>query len=185
MGVISTIEDALLAQANDALGNTLRQTGSLPGGWNRDTLQRAVQYAPGVYAVFAGMRPGKVDGYHAGRFAVYAVAKAVDESARRRGSAVTIGAYDMLERLLPRLDGLTIADVGTARVRGVENLFRDAMFDLGAAVYAINLELANLPLEWTLDEPSLDAFVIFDARFDINSAEADEPVAEDKVSLPQ
>lgn len=185
MGVIAAIEDALLAQADAALGNTLRQTGSLPGGWNRDTLQRAVQYAPGVYAVFAGLRAGNVDGYHVGRFAVYVVAKAVDESARRRGSAVTIGAYDMVERLLPRLDGLTVADVGTLRSRGVENLFRDAMFDLGAAVYAINLELPNLPLEWSLDESSLDVFETFDARFDINSAEADEPVAEDNVSVPQ
>lgn len=185
MGVIAAVEDAVLEAVNTAVGAALRQTGSLPGGWTGDTLQRALQFAPGVFVGFNGMTPGRGQGFHNGRFSVYAVTKGVNDTDRRRGTGRVIGAYDIVEALLPVLDGLLVAEIGSAEVRGVDNLFRDAMFDLGGAVYAIQLQIPNMPFDGAVDPASLDDFITFDARFDINSAEADEPVAEDNVSVPQ
>lgn len=183
MGVIATVEDALLAEVEAALGNTIRQRDSLPGGWTGDTLQRALQFAPGVFVGFNGMTPGQGEGYQNGRFSVYAVTKGVSDADRRRGTARVIGAYDILEALLPRLDGLAVADVGTARVRGVDNLFRDAMFDLGGAVYAVQLELPNMPFDYRADEAGLDDFATFDAVYDLDQPTGSgEPEANDHLT---
>ena len=182
MGIIAAIEDALLAEIGAALGSAVRKTGSLPGGWTLDALQRALQFAPGAYVAFQGAKPGAGQGHHDGRFTVYAVSKGASESDRRRGNARVIGAYDMLERLLPRLSVLTVPDIGSIRIAGVENLFRDAMFELGGTVYGINLELPNMPFEYVADLASLDDFVTFDARYDLDTTQDGEPLAEDTVT---
>ncbi len=40
MGLIADTEDAILAAVTGALGATVRETGSVPGGWTLDTLRR-------------------------------------------------------------------------------------------------------------------------------------------------
>lgn len=183
MGVIAAVEDALLAEVGAALGKTIRQSGSLPGGWTHDSLQRALQFAPGVFVGFSGMTAGQSPGYQTGRFAVYAVTKGAVDTDRRRGTARVAGAYDLLETLLPRLERLEIADIGVVRVRSVDNLFRDAMFDLGGAVYAVQLELPNLPFDYRADAASLDDFATFDAVYDINEPiGSGEPEANDHLT---
>ncbi len=182
MGVISTIEDALLTVVGSTLGTTVRRKESLPGGWTHDMLSRALQYSPGVYACFQGGRRGVGDGYQTGRFTVYAVAKGAREAERRRGNARVIGAYEMLEFLLPVLDGLQVPDIGTMEVTGIDNLFRDAMFDLGGTVYGISLAMGNMPLDYLTDTAALDDFVTFDATYDIDTTQDGEPVAEDQLT---
>ena len=182
MPILAAIEDALLAEVDAALGNTIRRRDSLPGGWTLDTLRRALQFAPGAYVAFQGAKPGARQGYHDGRFTVYVVSKGASESGRRRGNARVIGAYDMLERLLPRLSVLTVPDIGSIRIAGIENLFRDAMFDLGGTVYGINLELPNMPFDYAADLASLDDFVTFDARYDLDTTQDGELLAEDTVT---
>ncbi len=182
MGVISTIEDALLAAVETALGSTVRKKESLPGGWTSDMLTRALQASPGVYAAFQGGRRGAGDGYQSGRFTVYVVAKGAREAERRRGNSRVIGVYEMLELLLPPLDGLAIPDIGTMEVTGIDNLFRDAMFDLGGTVYGIGLTLPNMPFDYLTDTTSLDDFITFDATYDIDTTQDGEPVAEDQVT---
>lgn len=163
MAIISVVEDAILAVVDLALGNTVKEKKTVPGGWTMDTLKRALQFTPGVYVTFQGAGPGASDGYYNGKFTVYLVNKGAAEPDRRRGNPRVIGAYDMLERLLPRLGGLTVPDVGTLAVGGVDNLFRDAMFDLGGTVYGINLTLPNLPFDYEADltDPGLADFVLF------------------------
>ena len=182
MGSIATVEDAILAEVDAALGNTIRSRDTLPGGWTMDTLQRALQFAPGVYVAFQGLAQAQTPGHYDGRFSVYVVVKGAVEADRRRGNARVIGAYDILELLLPRLDGLTVSGIGTLRVRGVDNLFRDAMFDLGGTVYGINLALGNMPFEYQADMSTLDDFVTFDAVYDLDPAQDGEPAAEDHVT---
>jgi phage gp37-like protein len=182
MGVIATVEDALLAEVVATFGATLRHQDSLPGGWTLDTLKRALQLSPGVYVAFTGLTPGGNEGYHNGRFSVYAVTKGASDTTRRRGTARVLGAYDILEQLLPRLDGLLVPDVATARVSGVDNLFRDAMFDLGGAVYAIQLTVPNMPLDYQVDESTLDDFVTFDAVHDLDTDQTGEPEANDHLT---
>jgi phage gp37-like protein len=175
MGLISAIEDKILAEAKDVMGNTVRLVETLPGGWTMETLKRALQFAPGVYVAFNGAVPGLDDGYLDGRFSVYTVSKGASEKDRRRGNPRVIGAYDMVEMLLPRLSVLSVADIGSAKVSGVDNLFRDAMFELGGTVYGINLTMPNMPFDYRADESALADFVLFHAEaYNEGGIEADE-----------
>ena len=180
--MIAAIEDAILAAAQNTLGNSVRKIESLPGGWSMDSLTRALQMAPGVYVAFLGAASERAEGYFSGRFTVYLVSKGAIEQDRRRGNSRVIGAYDMLERLLPVFDGLDVSEAGTLRVSGVENLFRDALFDLGGTVYGITLVLPNMPIDYQADTSTLDDFVTFDAKYDLDPSQAGEPVAEDTVT---
>lgn len=182
MGLIAAVEDAVLAEVAATLGGTVRKTGSLPGGWSVDSLQRALQFSPGVYVAFQGMTPGAGSEYHHGRFSCYVVSKGAAEADRRRGNARVIGAYDMLERLLPRLANLAVPDVGTLKLRGVDNLFRETLIELGGTVYGINLELPNMPFDYTADLATLDDFVTFDVVHDLDTTQDSEPLAEDHVT---
>jgi phage gp37-like protein len=161
MAIIDVVEDAILAAVTAVLGATVKKMETVPGGWTFDTLKRALQSAPGVYVAFHGAAPGGADGYFDGRFSVYMVSKGASETDRRRGNQRVIGAYDMVERLLPKLSVLTVPDVGSAKVSGVDNLFRDAMFDLGGTVYGINLTMPNMPFDYQVDETTLADFVLF------------------------
>lgn len=181
LGMIADIEDRILEIAETALTDKVRVYASLPGGWTLDMLERALQTAPGIYTTFAGSTR-KQEGVHDGRFTVYTVTKGADESARRRGTPRVIGAYEMVERLAADLDESAVTDIGTLIVNGIDNLFRDAMFDLGGTVYGIQLTLPNMPFEYALDLAGLDDFVTFDARYDLDTAQDDEPVANDHVT---
>jgi hypothetical protein len=143
------------------LGNTVREKKTVPGGWTMATLTRALQFAPGVYVAFQGAVPGTGEGYYNGRFTVYTVSKGANEQDRRRGNQRAIGAYDMLELLLPPLSVLYVEDIGTLSVTGIDNLFRDAMFELGGTVYGINITVPNMPFDYQLDESALANFVLF------------------------
>lgn len=161
MNPISTTEDAIVACITATLGTTVRQVMSIGGGWTMESLQRALQYAPGVYVTFQGGNGGINPGYLNGRFAVYCVTKGADDDARRRGTPRVIGAYDLVNALAPVLNGLDVAGVGTLRLLGIDNLFRDAMFDLGGTVYSIQLELPNLPFDFQANLSDTTEFVNF------------------------
>jgi hypothetical protein len=161
MGIITDIEDAVLEMVDITLGDTVREKKTIPGGWTMATLTRALQFAPGVYVAFQGCTPGVSDGYLNGRFTVYTVSKGASEHDRRRGNPRAIGAYEMLELLLPPLSVLAIDNLSSPIVSGVDNLFRDAMFDLGGTVYGINLTVPNMPFDFTADESALANFVLF------------------------
>lgn len=157
MNPIATIEDAIIAAVQATLGTTVREVESLPGGWTQDMLRRALQFAPGVYVAFHGGN-GKSNGmaYVAARFSVYCVTKGADDLARRRGTSKVIGGYDLVCLLAPVLNGLDVPDIGTLGLLGIDNLFRDAMFDLGGTVYSIQLELPNMDLNYQADLTSGD-----------------------------
>ena len=187
MSVIATVEDAIVATAKTALGfpaaPVVRVVDVLPGGWTLDMLKRALQAAPAVYVAFAGGAQQSSLGYVHGRFSVYAVTKGPVEEDRRRGNPRVIGAYDIVERLATHLDEIDVPDIGTLFVRGVENVFRDALFDLGGTVYALNTELPNMP--WPKkDISALASFVTFDGTHSM-AAGPSEPAHQTQITLPQ
>lgn len=187
MSVIATAEDAIVAAAKTALGfpaaAVVRAVETLPGGWTLDMLTRALQMAPSVYVAFTGGAQQSSLGYVHGRFALFAVTKGAREEERRRGNPRVIGAYDIVERLATQLDELDVPDIGTLFVRGVENVFRDAMLDLGGTVYALNTELPNMP--WPAkDVSTLAPFITFDGSHSM-AVGADEPVHQTQITLPQ
>lgn len=186
MTVIATVEDAIVERAKSALGfpaaPVVKQVETLPGGWTLDALKRALQMAPGVHVAFLGGQQQTSGGYIHGRFAAYAVTKGAQEEDRRRGNPRVIGAYDIVERLATQLDELPVLDVGTLFVRGVENVFSEAMFELGGTVYALTLELPNLP--WPAKDTSMLApFVTFDATHSLADGTA-EPAHQTQVIFP-
>lgn len=167
MSTIDAIEQAILVAVDKTLGAVIREKKSLGGGWTMEMLDRALQFAPGVYVAF--VEGGKVSAARTipGRFEVYSVTKGAVEAARRQGSPGTIGAYDIVERLLASLDGLQVAGVGTMAATGPKNLFREAMFDMGGTVYAITLELPDIPLPAALDDSALANFETFAVDYDL------------------
>lgn len=168
---IANVEDKLIAEIKAALtvGGQLkvRQVESLPGDWDADMLKRLLRLAPGVFVAFMG---GPVNAGHAAQldaqWAVIAItAHASGEAARRRGDSQEIGAYEILETLIPRLHGLKIAAEGTLNIVDVANLYSGQLDKQGVAVYAARFKiLMALPL--SLDEATLDAFETFDAKYD-------------------
>lgn len=185
MGVIATIEAAILAQVQTALGATVKVKESLAGSWTLDMLRNAIQKAPGVYVAFLNGRgvPGR-DGYLDGGFVVYVVSGGPVEAQRRQGTPRVIGAYEIVERLVPVLSGLKVAGVGTLGVTNVDNLFKEATFELGGTVYGIALTLPNMPMTYQQELASLAPFLLFHAEHSLVAGE-DEPAAIDEVQLPQ
>lgn len=187
MSVIAAAEDAIVAAAKTALGfpatPVVRQVETLPGGWTLDMLKRALQMAPGVYIAYLGGQAQSDGGYCNARFAAFAVTKGPREEDRRRGNPREIGGYEIIERLGTALDGLDIATIGTLFVRSVETVFRDAMFELGGTVYALNTELPNMP--WPQkDISALASFVTFDGTHSM-AAGPSEPAHQTQITLPQ
>lgn len=183
MGAIAKTEDAILEAVNATLGNKLRTRGTLPGGWTMDTLRRALQLAPAAYVTWQGGQPGGPRGHLDGRFTLYVVTRGADEENRRRGTQTAIGSYEIVERLLFPLSGLQVPDVGTLHLQGVDNLFRDAMFDLGGTVYGIQLTAPKMPFPAPGDINDLSGFESYSATHVVGGA--DDPDAEDSQVLPQ
>lgn len=183
MGLIATVEDAMIEIARETLEDRVRVVGSLPGAWTYDLLLKLLQSAPAIYVSFLGgqARPGALDAALDARFNAYTISKnAAGEKARRRGDATEIGAYEMLELIVPKLHKHTVPDIGTLKFQSIDNLFTEATFELGGAVYCATFSLAlTLPLGL-----ALDAFVTFHQDIDMEPADGEIDGA-DTVNLPQ
>jgi hypothetical protein len=142
-----------------------------------------MQFAPGVYVAFQGASGGTGEGYLNGSFSVYVVTKGVSDDSRRRGTPRVIGAYDLVNLLAPVLGGMAVEGVGTLHLTGIDNLFRDATFDLGGTVYAIQLALPNMGFDFQVDESTLSDFVLWHAdHYNPDGIAAGEaPLATDEV----
>jgi len=183
-GVTASVEDQMIAQAKERLQGKIRVADSLPGSWSLDTLKRILQQAPAVYVHFAGAQAGNDDHdtHINARFVVYFISGQASGSAeRRRGSAQQIGAYDMMETLVPALHGCTLAGYGSLALQQIGQEINEATFDLGATVYSATFAMANL--HWPLDGPALDAFETFHIDYDLDTSSDDEPVYDDTVTL--
>lgn len=187
MSVIADVEAAIVNAAKTALGfpdaPRVKVVDSLPGPWTLDALKRALQSAPGVYAGFIGGSKGADGGYLTARFGLYAIAKGAIERNRRHGTPAEIGAYEMVEVLAVALDRLDVPNIGSVYVASVDNLFREALFDLGGSVYGITLEVPNMP--WPeKDITDLAPFMTYHAEHSLAEGN-EEPPAVDEVQLPQ
>jgi phage gp37-like protein len=190
MDPILATEDAIVAGAKAALGfnavppaPVVRKVETLPGNWTIESLQRALQSAPGVYVAFLGGTKNSDGGYIDARFALYAVTKGAREDERRRGNPREIGAYEIVSILGAGLDRLDVPNIGTLFVKGVENVFGEAMFEIGGTVYALTLELPNLPWD-EKDISGLAPFITFEGTHSMAPG-VSEPAHQTKVTLPQ
>ena len=169
---VKTIEDAIIAEAKDALAALkVRTVTSAPGDWDKDMLtRRLLAIVPCVLVVFAGGPSKAVGGEVANIDAhwrvIVATGHAGAEEARRHGDSQESGAYAMLESLIPRLDGFRIPDEGTLSLVDVENLFSGEIDKKGLTVYGMTFTHGmSFPL--VADPADLSPFVTFDAKYDL------------------
>lgn len=187
MNAITLIEQALVDKVKTVLGfpnaPVVKKVETLPGGWTQVMLARALQLSPSVHIAFLGGQSDSSGGYINARFAVYIISKSVREEDRRRGNAREIGAYEIIDLLATHLDMFSIDDIGTLLVRGVENVFSDAAFDIGGAIYAMTLEVPNLP--WSeKNSAALAPFLTFEGTHSL-AAGMDEPAHQTQITLEQ
>lgn len=197
---ILAAEDSILTQLRALVQGRVRTVETLPGDWDDDMLKRFLGSVPGVWVAFAG-GPAKPAGAGtlslASRWVVYVATGHPSEEARRRGDAMQLGAYALLELLLPNLHGMSVASVGTLAVTDVANLYSGQIERQALTVYAV-----TLALEMQLDLPAdelLAPFETFVAQYDIPPHTPEQhtawlaetyppgqvPDARDSVPLPQ
>lgn len=199
--VIGALEDAIMLRCEAAAGDLVQAVQSLPGDWDDEMFSRLAAAVPGVFVIFSGGQrssgAGQQEAAIDGRWSVLVcTGHASGETARRRGDALEVGAYQLVNRLAAQLHGFTVPGVGTLSLLGVNNLFTGTVDKKGLAVYALDF---SLPMTFELGAP-LDApghFVTFSARYDTPPHTPDNhrawlrgeqqppaPDAEDIVTLP-
>lgn len=207
MGILA-VEDALISHVKTLLGfpaaPKVRKVESVPMDINDLELLKAIALdTPGVYISFGGgtppTKPGGTTAQIAGRWGVFAATgHASGQSARRRGDAKQVGAYELIDTLIPSLHGFTVPDHGSLSLVAVENLFSGEIDKHGITIYSA---VFQMPMAWAsaADLSLLTPFETFDAQYDIPTFETDaerqkwlqgnyttsKPNAEDKVPLPQ
>ena len=186
MNPITVTEDAIIAAGNAALQGKVREMEALPGRMSLRVLQTIAALAPAVYVAYLGgrTRGAAQDGVsHAAVFAVYIVVDHADSKTRGRGDARQIGAYDILNVLLPMLNNFTIKDVGTMQFKGIENLFSVELDKQGVLIYAATFEVP-MSFEYLADETALSGFITYSAIHAI-SPDPDVPTSQDQITLDQ
>lgn len=183
---IKAVEDFLVATLKGRFGARLRGVETLPSEWDSKVVERMLVLAPAAFVVFAGgpSRGGTTD--IVGRWIVVAVtAHKNNEPARRHGDAREIGAYEIIETVVPLLHDRTVPDVGTLQFVDVANLFNATDEARGLAIYGagFDLPMALAPADPGAPDP-LDAFITFHGTTDLAPADG-QADAEDTVTLPQ
>lgn len=172
--MIAEAEDAIVAAIQAALGQTVQTVETLPGPWDQDALALAFRKMPGVWVYFDGGNPGKGRGRLSARFMVYAVtAHASGGRERQRGNSRQIGAYEIVERVVPTLDQQPAAKMGTLRFDGLRVLTPASAQRKGVAVYemAFGLEVA---FPAPRDAAELSDFAIYSATHEVGEGPATE-----------
>lgn len=167
--MLAKVEDAVIERCKKLFGNHLKAVKDLPGGWDANTLRAAFRAVPGVYVAWSG--GAATSGNRAGidsRYAVYVMTgHASGERARRRGDNRDLGAYEILERLVPGLHGLKIEDVGSLQLERVDNLYSDQLDKEGVVIYGVSFALNKMMFPAPMDVASLADFAIFHANHQV------------------
>ncbi|WP_445157404.1 DUF1834 family protein [Halomonas sp. E14] len=178
--MIADAEDAIVTACRQVLGQTVATIETLPGPWDQDALALAFRKMPGVWVYFDGGQPGK--GARGGRidarFMVYAVTShASGGRERQRGNSRQIGAYEIVERLVPTLSNKPAAKLGTLMFAGLRVLAPASAQRKGVAVYemAFTLEMA---FPAPRDAADLGDFAIYSATHQVGDGPDTESYAE-------
>ncbi|MDM4768665.1 phage protein Gp37 [Solimonas sp. SE-A11] len=154
MGVAS-IEDALIADTHAAYGKTLKTVDHLPGEWNAQTLRQMATNAPAVYwAYLGGKRHPRRDGCELCVFHAYVFTGAGnDEKQRRRGDALALGAYQLVDTLVGYFDERAVPDAEALKWLRTDNIYDDFLHANGLTSYRIAFELVrDMPRKPTTSE---------------------------------
>lgn len=192
MSKIAAAEDLILTEIGNTLvdGNgksVIKANKTIPGPMSHKVLKQMAQNAPAVYTAFLGGKgESDIDRQVKARFTLYLVSRnARGAIARRRGGTQEIGIYDMMDALIPQLDGFVLTDIARMDLVDIRNMFTLQLeLNLGAAIYALVFELPNFDFGNVVDENTLNDFVTYAATHSI-SADPDVPTSQDQITLEQ
>lgn len=180
--MIADAEDAIVAAVKGVLGQAVQTVEILPGPWDQDALALAFRKTPGVWVYFDGGQPGKGGrgGRLDGRFMVYAVTShASGGRERQRGNSRQIGAYEIVERVIPTLAGKSAGGLGTLLFQGLRVLTPASAQRKGVAVYEMAFHL-EMGFPAPRDAAELGDFAIYHAQHQVG----DGPDTESHLELP-
>jgi phage gp37-like protein len=185
--MLAEIEDKIIEKIKAEFGSTLRSVESHPGKWDDKTLRQIAAALPGAYVAFEdGTARKSQDAQMIGEWCVYAAtAHANGEAKRRRGDGNRqLGAYQIIERVIPLLHGCTIVNIGTLEFLAVRSLLSFALEDKGVTIYQIRFSLnSGFDINRTA---ALERFEKFHAEHQLaGEAEDMPPRAVEDVSIPQ
>ena len=185
---IAEIEDLLVKRIKDHFDGRLKAVESLPSDFDSGEFERILRSVPGVYISF-GFGPAIRNYSQAavqGRWAVICISgNAGGEKQRRHGSQVEIGAYEIMERVIPLLHDFTVEGVGTFTFTDSDNLYTGELDKKGVSMYAAVFTLPMGFDQTVLDANSLNDFVTFDAIHDPAPQNAGVIDIHDTVTLEQ
>ena len=183
--MINEIEADLIALVNETMPGKLKKVAALPGQLNEALLKIIMAASPAVYFSYLGGSASKRYEQN-GIWAMYLVTADGDINARRGGDKRVIGAYDLIEFLLPVVNEhqiRNVTDVGFMKFKQLQNLFTTGLDKQGVTIYAATFEL-SMPLEYQADVNSLSDFITYSADHSMAPGN-DEPAAQDQVILLQ
>lgn len=167
--MLAEAEDAITGRVASVLGDTVKKVETLPGPWDEQSLQLALRQAPGVYVYWDGGGSGRDSRrpYLNAVFRVYIVTgHASGQRERRRGAPHQIGAYEILEQVVPALHGYSVASLGTLEFARVAVLAPASSQKKGLAVYEAEFSL-NAPWPDLRDAADLSDFAIYSATHQV------------------
>ncbi|HEY1136574.1 MAG TPA: phage protein Gp37 [Xanthomonadaceae bacterium] len=188
MSRIGDAEDALLNRVRTRFGTALKHVEAIPSSWDAATIKRMYVGTPGVFLSWGVQRGQRSTDSTAELIVLWefdiVTSHEGKEAPRRRGDARAIGAYEIVERLIPLLHGWTVPNEGSLQIETAENKFSAENERNGLTVYGA---LFSMPM--TMDDgeetPSdLDDFITFHADWDLAPADG-QLEAQDHVTLPQ
>ena len=180
--MIAEAEDAIVSAVKGVLGEAVQTVEILPGPWDQDALTLAFRKTPGVWVYFDGGQPGKGGRGNRleGRYLVYAVTShASGGRERQRGNARQIGAYEIVERVVPTLSGKPVASLGTLLFQGLRVLTPASAQRKGVAVYEMTFHL-EMAFPAPRDIGDLADFAIYSATHEVGNG----PDTESYLELP-
>lgn len=184
--LLASIEDAVIARIKTALTTSVRIVEDAPATWSKDMALRAMKALPAVYVAFTG-GPTPNNGatlatINAGISVLVATGHASGHREQRRGDTHQIGAYELMETLVPLLHEFE-TDGGTLQFDGVHPV-DVAQWDMeGLMLWEIGFALPRLAFT-AKDDGTLEPFRIFHADYDVAPADGTFEASDD-VTLPQ
>lgn len=170
MAVIATVEDTMTAAAQQALGTGFKVE-TVPAGITAEEWGQRLRSGTAVYIAWTGGGVGTWRGTPRilGEFSAYVISESAGkEVIRRRGNPDRLGAYLMIEYLVPAIHDLAVDGIGTLQLDRIDNLYSEQFDKLGIAVYQLAF---NIPIEFgPVAQSTLSDFLRFNPQFDPNDA---------------
>lgn len=183
--MLAEIEDAIIARCQQVAGEHVKAVEDLPGRWDDKTLRAALRQVPGIYVTWGGAR-GEAKASQAtatSRYVVYVVTgHASGQRERRRGNVRQVGAYELLERVVPAVHGLTVEGVGSLALETIDNLYSEKFDKEGVVIYGVAYRL-TLQFPAPFDVNDLAPFERYRATHQVGTA--DDPDTQSQADLPQ